>query len=349
MGRIVVNKNFSEKSKITPESFVHKGEIIISNQVGYEGIFIKNNEGDIFYIGPTEGTGADVPTDYKDYIEDFVSGRLKGYVTVDEFNEVIGNIQIDSGQVKTIVDGELKSYSTTDEMNAAITEAISKIEIPSTEGLASKIWVTEQIAEAQLSSSGSVDLSIFITEDEISAYTLTKDEVVEITAEEIAKVVDGADRDFDTLREIADWIKNDPTGAAGMSNDIAALKSISADTRLAIIEGVSADTRLAAIESVSADTRLDSIEAVSAGTRLGDIENKLTGLTADDIFDAEQGKKQSEINQLVLQGSAEASKHFFMSTDQYAELVKNGSVVIDGQELLYDENAYYALYESEEE
>ena len=38
-----------------------------------------------------------------------------------------------------------------------------------------------------------------------------------------------------------------------------------------------------------------------------------------------------------------------MSTDQYAELVKNGSVVIDGQELLYDENAYYALYESEEE
>jgi hypothetical protein len=304
MGRIVVNKNFNEKSKITPESFVHKGEIIISNQVGYEGIFIKNNVGDIFYIGPTEGTGADVPTDYKDYIESFVNGRLIDYVTVDEFNEVIGNIQIDSGQVKTIVDGELTSYSTTDEMNKAINDAITKIEIPSTEGLATEEWVAEQIAQAQLSGgTDGPDLSIYVTEQEAQ----------EIALNEILKVVDSADTSYDTLREIAGWIKNDTTSAASMANDIAALKSISADTRL------------------------------------DDVEKKLSGLTADDIYDAKQDKTQSEINQLVLQGSAEASKHFFMSTDQYAELVKNGSVVIDGQELLYDENAYYALYEPDEE
>ena len=304
MGRIVVNKNFNEKSKITPESFAHKGEIIISNQKGYEGIFIKNNVGDIFYIGPTEGTGADVPKDYRDYIEEFVNGRLIDYVTVDEFNEVIGNIQIDSGQVKTIVDGELTSYSTTDEMNKAINDAIAKIEIPSTEGFATEVWVAEQIAQAQLSGgTDGPDLSIYVTEEEAQKIALN----------EILKVVDSADTSYDTLREIADWIKNDTTGAASMANDIVALKSISADTRL------------------------------------GDIEEKLSGLTADDIYDAEQGKTQSEINQLVLQGSAEASKHFFMSTDQYAELVKNGSVVIDGQELLYDENAYYALYEPDEE
>ena len=47
MGRIVVNKHFDVKSNITPESFAHKGEIIISNQVGFEGIFIKNNNGEI--------------------------------------------------------------------------------------------------------------------------------------------------------------------------------------------------------------------------------------------------------------------------------------------------------------
>jgi hypothetical protein len=38
-----------------------------------------------------------------------------------------------------------------------------------------------------------------------------------------------------------------------------------------------------------------------------------------------------------------------MSTTQYAELVKNGSVIIDGKEFIYDDNAYYALYESDEE
>ena len=38
-----------------------------------------------------------------------------------------------------------------------------------------------------------------------------------------------------------------------------------------------------------------------------------------------------------------------MSTTQYADLVENGSVTIDGKEFTYDENAFYALYEPEEQ
>ena len=330
MGRIVVNKHFDAKSSITPESFAHKGEIIISNQVGFEGIFIKNNNGEIFYIAPTEGTGTDIPTDYKDYIESFVNGRLIDYVTVNEFNEVIGNIQIDSGQVKTIVDGELKSYSTTDEMNTAINDAIAQIKIPSTEGLATEEWVAEQIAQAQLSGgTDGPDLSIYVTEEELDKKgfltEIPEQSIRDIAVEEVLKVVDSADTSYDTLREIADWIKNDTTSAASMANDIAALKSISADTRISDLEAISADTRISAVE------------------------NKLTGLTSDDVYDTEQGRTQSEINQLLLQGSEESSKHFFMSTTQYAELVKNGSVTIDEKEFIYDENAYYALYEPDEE
>ena len=86
MGRIVVNKHFDVKSNITPESFAHKGEIIISNQVGYEGIFIKNNNGEILYIGPKEGTGTDIPLEYKKYVEAFVDGRLSGYITAATVN-----------------------------------------------------------------------------------------------------------------------------------------------------------------------------------------------------------------------------------------------------------------------
>lgn len=43
--------------------------------------------------------------------------------------------------------------------------------------------------------------------------------------EEVTKVVAGADASFDTLKEIADWIKNDETGAAKMKTDISTLQS----------------------------------------------------------------------------------------------------------------------------
>lgn len=263
MGRIVVNKHFDDKSKITSESFVNKGEIIVSNQVGYEGIFIVNKNGEIFFIGPTNGTGTDVPLEYKEYIESYVNGKLEDYATEE--------------------------------------------------------WVIEQL------SGNTIDLSNYITKGEISAYTVTKDEIRQISAEEVAKIVNSADTSYDTLKEIADWIINDTTGSAQMANDIESLKA------------------------VSADTRLNTIEAISADTRISTIENKLTGLTSSEIYDSENGKTQAEINNFLLQGSEESSKHFFMSTTQYAELVKNGSVIIDGKEFIYDDNAYYALYESDEE
>ena len=44
-------------------------------------------------------------------------------------------------------------------------------------------------------------------------------------AAKVAEIVAGADANFDTLKEIADWILNDTTGAADMANDIAALEA----------------------------------------------------------------------------------------------------------------------------
>lgn len=90
MGKIVINKHFDSKDQITSDKFVNKGELIISNQVGFEGIFIKNNNGEILYIGPTEGTGTDIPLEYKKYVEAFVDGRLSGYITSATVNSNIG-------------------------------------------------------------------------------------------------------------------------------------------------------------------------------------------------------------------------------------------------------------------
>ena len=48
----------------------------------------------------------------------------------------------------------------------------------------------------------------------------------EEAAKEVAKVVAEADADFDTLKEIADWILNDKEGAAALQVDVATLKDI---------------------------------------------------------------------------------------------------------------------------
>ena len=95
-----------------------------------------------------------------------------------------------------------------------------------------------------------------------------------VAAEEVAKVVANAPGDFDTLKEIADWIKTDTTGSAQMASDINALKAISAGTRLDTLEAISADTRLGTLEAISAGTRLATLEAISASTRLATLEDK---------------------------------------------------------------------------
>lgn len=48
--------------------------------------------------------------------------------------------------------------------------------------------------------------------------------VEEMITSEVTKVVAGADADFDTLKEVADWIKSDTTGAAKMQKDVADLR-----------------------------------------------------------------------------------------------------------------------------
>lgn len=49
--------------------------------------------------------------------------------------------------------------------------------------------------------------------------------VREIASEEVAKIVNGADASFDTLKEVSDWISTHGTDAAKMNTDIADLKT----------------------------------------------------------------------------------------------------------------------------
>ena len=61
----------------------------------------------------------------------------------------------------------------------------------------------------------------------------TEGSVSKKVAEGIASIVAGADASFDTLKEIADWIVNDTTGAASMANKISALETLVGNTAVA--------------------------------------------------------------------------------------------------------------------
>lgn len=67
-----------------------------------------------------------------------------------------------------------------------------------------------------------------------SAKAYTDTTAKSAAAEAVAAVVAGADSDFDTLKEVADWIMSDTTGAAALQTDVAGLK-----TKVSTLESVS--------------------------------------------------------------------------------------------------------------
>lgn len=77
----------------------------------------------------------------------------------------------------------------------------------------------------------------------------------------VAEVVAGADASFDTLKEIADWIANDTTGAAGMANDIAALEALVGEKAVAtqISEAIDAALKIEGVNKYALASDLSAL------------------------------------------------------------------------------------------
>lgn len=106
-----------------------------------------------------------------------------------------------------------------------------------------------------------------------------------ISAEEVAKIVAGADANYDTLKEIADWIMSDTTGATKMANDI---------TRLdAILAGIGGDSEYATVVAY--------VEAMIAALGIADYAK-----TAD--VNAKLAKKVDKVDGSRLMTNAEGTK-----------------------------------------
>lgn len=121
-------------------------------------------------------------------------------------------------------------------------------------------------------------------------------------AYQIAEIVANAPSDFDTLKEIADWIANDTTGSTAMANDISGLKQSVEDlqdadedheARLEALEAADATIR-GEIASGDAQVKADIVGSANEGYRtLAEIETKVianatAAQNAQDAADAAQ-------------------------------------------------------------
>ena len=153
-----------------------------------------------------------------------------------------------------IIDNELVIAATITDLNDRLNEIPQTLE---NANVALKTELNTEIAKKADKStvetlSGRVD-TIQGTDSTKSMRTVAAEEA----AKEVAKVVAEADADFDTLKEIADWILNDKTGAAALQNDVASLKNV-----------VNGYTGKGAIK-----TAVDAL-----GTRVETAENAVSGL-----------------------------------------------------------------------
>lgn len=96
-------------------------------------------------------------------------------------------------------------------------------------------------------------------------------------AYQIAQVVAGAPENFDTLKEIADWIANDQTGAASLNSRLTAVetKNSTQDSKIQALEAADAQIKK---DFAAADTALETklVGTATDGYKtLGDLETKI--------------------------------------------------------------------------
>lgn len=126
-------------------------------------------------------------------------------------------------------------------------------------------------------------------------------------AAQIAEVVAGADASFDTLKEIADWILNDETGAADMANDIQALQKQLEGVDSTVVETVTAMVESALTEEgvnkyalaedlTNLTTRVATLE--NAGYQTSSQVNSLIDTKLANL-DSIEGLSETEIDEAI--------------------------------------------------
>lgn len=105
-------------------------------------------------------------------------------------------------------------------------------------------------------------------------------------AAKVAEIVADADADFDTLKEIADWILNDTTGAADMANDIAALQQKLEGVDTTVVDRITTEINNA-LTTGGVNKYALAADLTALATRVKTLEDNMpTALTEQEIDDA---------------------------------------------------------------
>ena len=101
-----------------------------------------------------------------------------------------------------------------------------------------------------------------------------------IAAAKVAEIVANADADFDTLKEIADWILNDTTGAADMANDIKVLEDKMAGVDTTVVASIAA--------AIDAALKADGADKFALASDLTALADRIKALEDAGYQNAEQ-------------------------------------------------------------
>lgn len=141
----------------------------------------------------------------------------------------------------------------------------------------------------------------------------TEGSVSKKVAEGIASVVAGADASFDTLKEIADWIVNDTTGAASMANKIKALEGLVGNTAVAtqIANAIEAALKVDGVDKYALASDLTAlagrVATLEGASHTHDNKALLDTYTQTEANLADAvAKKHSHSNKTILDGITDA-------------------------------------------
>lgn len=194
-----------------------------------------------------------------------------------------------------------------------VTEEVAKVDKKAVDNAAAIAEHASKIAALEAGTYDDTELRGLIGDNTAAIATLNGDAetagsvantATAIAAAKVAEIVAGADASYDTLKEIADWIINDTTGAADMANDIATLQSLVGDKAVAtqIAEAISAadlDKYALATDLNSLADRVKTLEDASYqnAEQVGSaIDDKIAALNLVNTYDAKGAAATAESN-----------------------------------------------------
>ena len=218
-------------------------------------------------------------------VVEYINAKTDGIATSGNLEALGARVTSVEGDVATIKGDYLKAADKTALEGKITAEETARTQAD--EGLSARIKAVE---DDYLKSADKTELT--------NAIATAKQEAIATVLGE------GVDADFDTLKEVADWILSDTTGAAALQTDVATLKeemdAVEADVEQAQkdIDAVEAAVATKAeaqaltdaittLEGVDAgqETRIAALEA-KFGEGEGNVEDMISDAVADGIADA---------------------------------------------------------------